>query len=397
MIKYRIQAKLCRDILVFDPLLQQANFLYPSPQNALVMRTSLFIGLLLIVVLPLRASGGSLFELLQRADPATAVDLLLTIPSDSLHGRAENDQPARISFTDGNGNARYYELKVSVRGKFRRLRCGYPPLKLNFSKKSLTADGLADFDKYKLVGLCLDSLEGTNLLLREYLAYKAQQLITPYAFRVQLLNITYRDALGVHPDRREVAFIIESTKELAARLGAEELENGKGMHRDHLDNVAEVNNALFQYLISNGDYSLPMHRNVKLFRLATTGLIVPVGYDFDFSGWVGAPYASPSPEIGQKSIFHRVYLGYAHDDKLMYDTGKAFFEQRRAILQLVSDFEPLPENERVSLRRFVRRFYDELAEILASPERGFYDKLRGAFTGLIPAGGNEAFYQSSAR
>jgi hypothetical protein len=38
--------------------------------------------------------------------------------------------------------------------------CGFPPLKLNFNKSELNANGLSKADEYKLVTHCLEGEEG---------------------------------------------------------------------------------------------------------------------------------------------------------------------------------------------------------------------------------------------
>ena len=58
--------------------------------------------------------------------------------------RSEDKYPAVLSFVDYKGEDLKWNTKVSLRGKFRRLKCnGMLPLKINFKKKELKAAGLA--------------------------------------------------------------------------------------------------------------------------------------------------------------------------------------------------------------------------------------------------------------
>ena len=62
-------------------------------------------------------------------------------------------------------------VKVSVRGKFRRRTCDFPPLLLDFPKDELKDLGLKKADDYKLVTNCLNKKDSENYLFREFLAY----------------------------------------------------------------------------------------------------------------------------------------------------------------------------------------------------------------------------------
>ena len=236
------------------------------------------------------------------------------------------------------------------------------------------------------------------MLLKEYLAYRAYALLSPTAhFRAQLLRVTYRDGIGTYPDRTDYAILLEDTDEMAARAGGTELDDAHGLKAERYAAHAEATHALFQYLLGNGDWSLPLHRNVKIISLPD-GQLVPVGYDFDFSGWVGAPYASPSRDYGQQSIYQRVYLGYAQSDRTLREVAQEFRSNRRELLQLIGGFELLPKQERVILQRFVQRFYGALnAMTTDSGSMDLYDKLRGDTASVIPPGAEARSYRGSAR
>jgi hypothetical protein len=320
------------------------------------------------------------------SDTEAPLELRLELPVDSLLAKVDGSQVARVSFTDVNGQANAWDLSVALRGKFRRLRCEFPPLKLNFSKKDLRAAGLETFDKYKLVSSCSSDPLAGNLVLKEYLAYRAYNLLNEASFRVQRLTITYVDTNGNHPDRVEHGFIIEETDELAARLNLEEVESAIGLPAHVYVPKAEATQALIQYMVSNGDWSMVLARNIKVYKGADDQL-VPVGYDFDFSGWVGAPYASPSSEIGQQSIYQRVYQGYVQSDKVMREVADHFREQRRPVMDLIDNFMELPTEDRTTLHRFVARFFRELNQMNNKGSVLLYDQLRGATAEIIPPGG----------
>lgn len=350
---------------------------------------------LLLLLLPILASATSIFDLLQQEDDRKATEMTLTVPMDSILAKVATEQEAGLSFTDNKGRMHDWNLSVSIRGKFRRNRCEYAPLKLNFSKKDLEAIGLEKFDKYKLVTPCFADPSAEDLILKEYLAYKAYNLLTPYSFRVQLLKITYRDANGVYPDRVATAFIIEANKEMATRLSGEEMENALGQPAEAYDSRAEATHALFQYMIGNGDFSLPLARNLKVIKMAD-GRLIPVGYDFDFTGWVGAPYASATSEVGQTSIYDRVYLGYVQPDEVMRELAADFCEQRKAILSLINRSD-LSYVDQEQLWRFASRFFGQLNRMAKSDEALLYDQLRGDTAQFIPPGAEAGSFLTTGK
>ena len=338
------------------------------------------------------ATGQSVFDLFYAEESSTAVEATLTLPMDSLAARSRQDQPGHFTFTDRAGIQRFFSVDLSIRGKFRQTRCSQPPLKLDFSKSELAAGGLAKHDKYKLVTTCYDDASASDLLLKEYLAYRVYALLSPGAhFRAQLLRITYRDMANGERSRTEYAFLIEDTDEMAARAGGKELDNAIGRPAADFDAEAEATHALFQYFIGNADYSLPLQRNVKLIE-RTDGKLIPVGYDFDFSGWVGAPYASPSSDNGQQSIYERVYLGYQQSDRTLREVSHDFRQQRRQVLHTIGDFRLLPGTERQILQRWVGRFYDQLASMNSLAGDNLYLQLRGATAAIIPPGAERRSY-----
>ena len=357
----------------------------------------IFNPLLGLLFLSLSLSGQSVFDVLYQEEVARPVEVLFTLPLDSIAERSANEQIGHFSFVDNEGAERTFGLKVSIRGKFRQVRCGFPPLKLDFDKSELGASGLDKHDKYKLVAACYADSTAQALVLKEYLAYRAYALLSPAAhFRAQLLRITYRDAAAGQPDRTEYAFLIEDPDEMAERVGGTEYDATVGLTPNRYVPEAEATHALLQYLLGNGDWSLALQRNVKLVELPNRQL-VPVGYDFDFSGWVGAPYASPSREIGQQSIYQRVYLGYQQSDRTLQEVHQQFRTHRRELLRLIADFDLISRQERSLLQRFVQRFYDEVGAMSADSRLELYRQLRGATAQIIPPGSQPQHYGAGAR
>ena len=166
--------------------------------------------------------------------------------------------------------------------------------------------------RLKLVTHCRNSASFQQYLLLEYSAYRMYNLLTPHSFRVRLANIDYRDSDG-RPIVSRVGYFLEDLGDLAKRNGM------KSTHAPERISVADLNPAdaaryaLFQHMLANHDWSMragPAGKacchNAELIGPLAPGSVVPVPYDFDFSGFVSAPYATPPEELHISSVRQRV-------------------------------------------------------------------------------------------
>lgn len=267
------------------------------------------------------------------------------------------EYPATLHFKDQYGQPSNWLLKVRLRGNFRRMECTeIPPLKLNFKKKDLVAAGLAKFDDYKLVTHCISNKAAAKeLVLKEFLAYKLYNSLTDNSFRVQLLNITFKDS-KTGEIRQQSGFIIEDTAELRNRLGAEKVAEKFGLPqaRFHQDQLRQA--AIFQYAIGNFDWRLSTGRNLKYIQ--KDGAIIAIPYDFDFSVFVDAPYAMLNTHIGIKNKADRVYLGFEEALPNLTSQIAAFKAQQPKLLQIISDFKLLNRRTRKELQKYLNSYFD---------------------------------------
>jgi hypothetical protein len=85
-----------------------------------------------------------------------------------------------------------------------------------------------------------------------------------------------------------------------------------------IDPVSGARFAVFEYMISNYDWSMRAGpqgddccHNGRLLTNGTPGSVLSVvPYDFDYSGLVDAPYATPPDGIPIGSVRQRLYRGY---------------------------------------------------------------------------------------
>lgn len=281
--------------------------------------------------------------------------------------RSDEKYPAVFSFTDKVGEEQSWNIKVNLRGRFRRTKCEeMPPLKLNFKKGDLKAKGLSKFDDLKLVTHCVDNEEeAKELLLKEYLAYKLFNHITDESFRVQLLKINYVD-VHTKSTKEHWGILIEDTAQMRSRIGGEKAGVEINLTADayHTDNLKKV--ALFQYMIGNLDWDIHSIRNVKLVKKGEKLVAVP--YDFDFSFFVDAPYLLVNPNFKINKKTDRVYLGFEEDLLEMEEIITHFKSKKRAIYKTIRKFRLLNESTRREIIKYLDSFYYNIDEIRPVPK-----------------------------
>ncbi|MFN7115980.1 MAG: hypothetical protein ACK4TA_04230 [Saprospiraceae bacterium] len=327
-------------------------------KNAILL--SLGLGLMLHVVgftLVKKEPTQSIFDSLHfqevlKVEIETDIDSLLNAR------RSNAEIPAKFFYKDAAGKAQSWDIDLQVRGKFRRRICEFPPLKLTFPKKKVMEAGFNDHNDLKLVVHCADNEAGDEYILREYMAYRLYQILSPESYRVQLLRVKYRDT----QDRSVVtryAILLEDEDELSARLGGTVCEDCYNITKEkfRLDNANTQD--LFQYLIGNTDWSVNMMRNVKLLKCNKDEKYIIVPYDFDFSGLVSAPYASvDQANMGVQNVRQRVFLGFAKSPEELTPAIELFNNKRKEMEDFIKKFKlSLPET-RMQMLDYLDSFFE---------------------------------------
>ena len=250
------------------------------------------------------------------------------------------------------------KIKIKARGDFRRNTCYYPPIMLNFPKDKVIIRHLMKFDKLKLVQLCKKGNDFEQYLLTEYYAYRIYQLITPYSFRVRLLNIHYLDTSGKIKPMTNFAFIIENENEMAARLNALSIKT-ENIHSERTNRQLVTILYMFQFMIGNTDFSIPARHNIKLIKPIDEDVFKPIAipYDFDYSGIVNAYYASPPSEYPIKTVRERYYMGFCREDQEMKYVFTLFQDKKAAIYDLIESSPWLGKNRQINITRYLDEFY----------------------------------------
>jgi hypothetical protein len=274
-----------------------------------------------------------------------------------LHDKGEKrvEHPARLRFHAG-ADSGSIKVDLRTRGIFRLKECAFPPIRVDLPSRKLDNTLFAGQDKLKLVTHCLSGRAYERNLLREYTLYRVFNALTDTSFRVRLAHVTYIDSARTDTVVR-YGFLIESDAELARRLGAEALE-ANNVHDLLTDPEYMTLVAMFQYLIGNTDWSVWGRHNIALIRkTAEPHAVFAIPYDYDFSGAVGAPYATPPPQLPIKTVRERYYRGFCRPDTILNEVLQRFRAAKDSMYAAVRDVTELPENDRRGLLSYFDEFY----------------------------------------
>jgi len=258
-------------------------------------------------------------------------------------------------------------IRLRARGNFRKDECIFPPVFLNFKTDPLENSELKGIKKVKMVTHCTTSKASQNYVLKEFLAYKFYNILTDNSFRVRLLNIEYVDTGKKKKNYRRYGFLIEPQELLARRTNAIEINPEIIFGTNILDKDAD-RVALFQYMIGNTDWRFKGGHNMKYIKSLDqlTDKVIPVPYDFDFSGLVDTYYSIPQPWTGIKDVTEREYTGYYRDmDKKYMDIINEFIDKKDEILKTIEAFQYLNDKEKGFVENYIQSFFTEIEK----PER----------------------------
>jgi hypothetical protein len=288
---------------------------------------------------------------------------MATLASD----RSNASRPATLTVT---GTSESLPVKLSVRGITRRQGdiCQFPPLRLDFPQRPAPASLFGGQRRLKLVTHCRKSDDFQQKVLLEYAAYRLYNLMTPLSFRARLANIDYVDDNG-RPYASRVGFFIEDGDDLARRNDLHEPKLGERVPVSQLEPRGAARFALFNYMIGNLDWSMRAGpagesccHNGRLLAAnkAGAGLLIPVPYDFDFSGLVDAPYATPPDAIPIGSVRERVYRGYCVHHNEARAIAADLSARRGELLGLFSTIAGMDARTRAKATDYLNGFFRDL-------------------------------------
>ena len=259
---------------------------------------------------------------------------ILTFSNDSTYLKSN------IRYQKEGGVLNFIDVGIRARGNYRRSNCYFLPLRIKINEDISQETIFEEDRKLKMVLPCLNSSYSNDDVLKEFLAYKFYEILSPYHFETKLLRIELEEEKGkkiIHHDL--IGIFIQDDDQVAYQYHGNEIK--RHIHPKNQDPVSSARNALFQYMIGNTDYSITYRHNEKLFYIDDK--IVPIPYDFDMSGLVNASYAVVSA-INNKNlpitkVTDRLYRGFDRDDKILQQIRIEFLNLEPDIYALMDRYQ----------------------------------------------------------
>jgi hypothetical protein len=336
-----------------------------------MMRSYLLLIALIPAVFPLLLSGqvhpgcdtciiavthpvdASLFE----SDELLKMTLRLDITNLERTKAMEESQDADLTYFTTQTDSVNKKIQLKARGNIRRAICDFPPISLNFRVKDSVGGVFKGIDKIKMVSYCKIGYQ--ELVLREYLIYKLFNALTDYSFRVRLLEVTFINTHKKSKTLKEYCFLIEPLKLLEKRKNIFEV-NSVRLTQNYIKPKFMDRVAIFNYMIGNTDWSVPIQHNVKIFSEFNAGgpsLGIVVPFDFDYSGLVDASYAVPFEQLPIKSVRDRLYLGICRDKSEIENSIRDFAAKKEEFYRIIHDFPYLKEKSKKQMINYLDGFY----------------------------------------
>jgi len=307
-----------------------------------------------------------------KADPLFTSDEIIDIEIEAPFGLLTSDRPdeeevaGKLRYKAEDGSLVEFDVAVRTRGRLRRSKevCRFPPLRLNLKKSEVKGSLFHKQNRLKVVTHCRKDERYEQAILSEYLVYRIFNLLTDTSFRVRLLRATYKYT-DIDKQIQRYAIIVEHKDRIEKRLDAKTTEIQKArindLRRPDL-NLASV----FHFLIGNTDFS-PIaaapgedccHNQVMFAREGEPNYTIP--YDFDQSGLVDAPHASPNERFDLRTVRDRLYRGRCSNNGYLPSTLRHFNDNRSDIEALINEQQGLTERKGKYMLSYINEFYDTI-------------------------------------
>ena len=264
----------------------------------------------------------------------------------------------KLFFIQENKN-KEIDVSLRARGNFRRKHCYFTPVKIKIKKRDASNTIFSDNRTLKLVLPCKNDRDKNDNILKEFIAYKIYEIISPFYFKTRRLEINYTDQK--HKNQKNfnlIGFFIEDDDKVAKRFDSKIIK--RKISPLAMDDFNSVNLSFFNFLIGNTDFSSAHQHNGKL--LFYEKKIIPIPYDFDLTGWVKPKYGLGITNRLGYSFEERNYIGFKREKSIYSKVRNHYLTLKEKILKTVELYEP--EFEYKKSYNLMMNYLGEFYEIL---------------------------------
>lgn len=328
----------------------------------------------LVLVSPLHAQTGR--PAAGQPSPLFASDsvleLIVEAPFKTVfkeRGQESSYHPALLRYQGAGGSLDSVAIEVKTRGKFRlqRSTCNFPPIRVDFPRKELDNTVFEGQNRLKLVTHCQNGRSDyEQQVILEYLIYRMYSLLTESSFLTRMAHITYVDTDDDGDPITRYAFFIEDEDMMAERNGWKLLEFEQVPPWEY-DQEQLMLVEVFQYMIGNTDwdgFKKAQDQDICCHNLRVigdpTGPVLPVPYDFDWSGLVNRRYARPDPSLRIRSVRQRLYRGVCRPREDLDPVLARFNEVKDTIYDLFRTQRGLEDEFKEKSLEYLDDFYETI-------------------------------------
>ncbi len=267
--------------------------------------------------------------------------------------------PARMSYYMEDSTLIEKNCQIRPRGNYRRNKCYLPPIKIDFDDSAYLIDEFERMGRIKMVSICKQAGNFEQYLIKEYLMYKAYELLTDFSFKTYFLRVNFIDTEDKKKPFSSYSFLLEDIDDIAKRNNAIEVEN-TGLLTVHMQRKVMNQLGVFQFMMGNTDWHVPNLHNLKLIKINDVDepLPIPVPYDFDYAGIVNTNYAVPHESVPIESVTERYYKGNCMSEEEFQVVKQNFLENKDRIIALFADCPLLQSFNSKSAGAYLNDFYD---------------------------------------
>ena len=230
------------------------------------------------------------------------------------------------------------KIGVRARGIFRRKNCYFAPIRIKVAKTDHKGTFLEGNRSLKLVMPCQNNDGKNALVMKEFVAYKMYEKITPYHFNTRLAKLDFFEDDGKKSKEFQLtAFLIEDDDLVAKRHHAKVMEN-LNLHPLGLNDTSALRHDFFQLLVANTDWSTTFLHNAKVI-FQEPKKYIPLAYDFDMSGFVNPPYAVVNTDLGISGVRDRLYRGFCRKEPVVQFIRKEFIEKEATLMAVIDNYK----------------------------------------------------------
>ena len=241
----------------------------------------------------------------------------------------------KLVFIQENKN-KEIDVLLRARGNFRRKHCYFTPVKIKIKKRDASNTIFSDNRTLKLVLPCKNERDKNDNILKEFIAYKIYEIISPFYFKTRRLEINYTDQKRKNQKNFNlIGFFIEDDDKVAKRFDSKIIK--RKISPLAMDDFNSVNLSFFNFLIGNTDFSSAHQHNGKL--LFYEKKIIPIPYDFDLTGWVKPKYGSGITNRLGYSFEERNYIGFKREKSIYSKVRNHYLTLKEKILKTVELYE----------------------------------------------------------